>query len=168
MTVLLVLLAMLLFAILWIVFIPVHVRINTDRDLYEISQAGTVKLSFHPYGAPFVRLQALGISLNVSKRGTTPPPSHAKGGATRINRSPAAWRFLVKGIYRSLRLNRLVCAVDLDDVVLNAQLVPVLMLLEGGVVRLSTNFTNRCFLELEMEARLNRVIWVFIRFLIKK
>lgn len=155
--------------ILWIVFVPVYLRINTDLKQYDVSQAGTMTISFHPWQTPFMKMRILGFRVNTGeKKAASPQVSPKKDSEWGIKRSPSAWRYLARGILHSFRLRRLECNVDLDDVVLNAKAVPVLMLLNRGVVNVSTNFQDRCFMFLVMEGRFSKLLWTLIRFYTKK
>lgn len=169
MVALLVLLVLLLLPILWIVFMPLRLRINTDLQQYEVRQPGTLNISFHPRERPFMTMRVFGFSINTEKKAKpVQVPSAHKKQKRGVSRSPSAWRYLIRGIFKSVRLKRLVCTVDIDDVVMDAKLVPVMLLLNRGVVSVSTNSANRYFLLLEIEARLNKALWTFFRFYTKK
>jgi hypothetical protein len=170
MTIIFIILVLLVFMILWVVFVPVYLRINTDVGQYEISQKGTLRFSFHPRESPALRLRVFGFGINMQKKARPPslPASEKKKGKPAVKRSPRAWLDLQRGILRSLRLRKLECAVDLDDVVLTARLVPFLMLLNRGAVSISTNYVDRNFLRVEVEGRINRILWTICRFFIKK
>lgn len=169
MAVVLIVIALLVLFLLWIVFVPVYLRINTDLGQYEISQRGTLKLTLHPWESPVVRLRVIGFSINMQRKAKPPLPATGKKEKRPVvRRSPAAWLRLQRGILRSLRLRRLECSVDLDDVVLTARLVPLLMLINRGAVSISTNYVDRNFLCVEVEGRINRILWTIFRFFIIK
>jgi hypothetical protein len=65
--------------------------------------------------------------------------------------------FLFKGVLNSFRVKRFILNIDVDDVVLNAQLIPILLLVSRGPVSMNTNFNGRNYLDLEVEGRLNKV-----------
>lgn len=169
MTVVLIVLAILVLFLLWIVFVPVYLRINTDLGQYEISQMGTLKLTLHPWDSPVVRLRVFGFGVNMQRKSKPPSPAASKKEKKPVvRRSAAAWLGFQRGILRSLRLRRLECSVDLDDVVLTARLVPLLMLINRGAVSISTNYVDRNFLRVEVEGRINRILWTIFRFFIIK
>src|SRR5690606_14612110 len=85
-----------------------------------------------------------------------------------LKKSAHAWFFLIRKGLSSFRLRKLWLDVDTDDVVLNAQLVPVMMLLNRGPVWMQTNYNGRVSLQLVAEGRLNKLLWAFLRFLTKK
>ena len=155
--------------ILWIVLTPVYVRVNTDLNQYEVSQAGTLKVSFYPWEKPAMRMRVFGVTINmVKKKKKDRPVSGVKKSKSTFKRSPSTWLYLVRGIYKSFQLKRLVCTVDLDDVVLTAQLIPIIVLMNSGVVSVNTNFMDRYFLYLEIKGRVNKLLWTFLRFFIKR
>ena len=170
MTIVFIILVLLVSLILWVIFVPVYLSINTDVSHYEISQTGTLKLSFHPCQSPALRLRVFGFGINMKKkaRPASARPSEKGKGKPAVRRSAAAWLYLQRGLFRSLRLRKLECAVDLDDVVLTARLVPFLMLVNRGAVSISTNYVDRNFLRVEAEGRINRMLWTIFRFYIKK
>jgi hypothetical protein len=162
-----ILLVLLLLLILWVLFTPVYIRVNTDLDEYEIIQAGTMKVAFHPGRTLAIEVRIFGFGVPIGKGEKTTGPPEKKKRKRPGKRSSAAWRFLMRGIYRSFTLRRFVCTVDLDDVVMAAKLVPIILLLNRGAVSFHTNYSNRNFLLLEIEGRLNTLLWTFIRFFTK-
>ena len=167
--ILLVLLIILIGLILWIVFMPVHLKVNTDLSQYEVSQTGTLRIVFHPWQRPAVSMWIFGFRINTDRNEKMKDriARYEKKKRT-IKRSPSAWLYLLQGIYHSFRLKTFVCAVDLDDVVMNAKLVPVVLLLNRGMVSLSTNFTNRNFIYLNLQLKVNKLLWTTFRFYTKK
>lgn len=83
-------------------------------------------------------------------------------------KSPEAWKFLIKGIAKSISIKKLLLNIDTDDVVLNAQLVPVLVMARTKTVNIATNFNGQLYAHVEMDTYLNKVLWIFIQFLTKK
>ena len=167
--ILLVLLILLTVSILWIVFIPVYLKVNTDLNQYEVRQPGTVRIAFHPWQRSAMSMWIFGFRIKMLKDDKTlrPITDREKKKGT-IKRSLSTWLYLLQGIHNSFRLRKLVCSVDLDDVVMNAKLVPVVLLLNRGAVSLSTNFTNRNFLYMDIKVRVNKLLWTIFRFYTKK
>jgi len=58
--------------------------------------------------------------------------------------------------------------MDLDDVVLNARMVPILFFLNTDTVSLNTNFSDRFYFRLEIDARVNKMLWTFFIFYLRK
>lgn len=168
MYVILYLLAILLALILWVVFVPVYMNVDTDKKKYVIRQTGTLNMSFHPGQQPLFEIRAFGINIPITKKIAQEEEKPEKPKKKNKTRSFKTWIFLVKGMAGCFNLNRLVCTFDTNDVVLNAQLVPIIQLLSHRGVHFSMNFNNRNYLSLEVEGHINKMIWVFIRFLFKQ
>ncbi|HEY9489586.1 MAG TPA: hypothetical protein VIQ51_14685, partial [Chryseosolibacter sp.] len=159
---------LIMFLILWIFFIPVCLRIDTDLDRYEVTQAGTLNISFSPHEERRVRLKIFGCNVRISGKKKIRPRTAAKKSRPAIKRSTATWIFLMKGIKKSFRLRKLVWTMDLDDVVLNARMVPILFFLNTDTVSLNTNFSDRFYFRLEIDARVNKMLWTFFIFYLRK
>lgn len=169
MVILFILLTVITALILWVVLTPLHVTVNTDLGQYHISQAGILKMAFHPWQRPPVRMWLLGFRVNiVSKERTVPPTTGRRKKKAAIERPLSSWVYLFRGIYNSFKLKKLVCAIDLDNPVMNAKLIPFILLLNRGVVSLNTNFVNRNFLYLKMHVSVGRILWTTFRFYTKR
>ncbi len=163
------LLVLVIAPILWIVFMPVYMRVDTGRRQYEIGQPGTLAISFHPWQRPFMTMRVFGFRITIVKKEKKDQViRRKKQNKWRIKRSHSAWLYLQRGIIRSMSVKKFICAVDLDDVVMNAQLSPLILFLNRGVVSVSTNFVDRNFICMEVECRLHKLLWTCFRFFTKK
>lgn len=165
--------AILAVLILWIVFVPVYIIMNTRKEFYSIHQAGTFRISLHPNQREFLKVRVLGFTIPRSTNQTVKKKALNEGkvihkGKRRKRKSFAAWQFLFRGILESFECKRLNCTVDSGDVVLNAQLVPLMVAMNRGVVQMSVNFRGESDMDLIILCRTNKVIWTVIRFLTKK
>jgi hypothetical protein len=160
--------ALLIILILWIVFVPVYLKINTNLDRYYVGQYGTVSISFHPGADSPLRLSIFGLDVKSTKGKATKKALVEKRKRRPIRKSPEAWLYLFNGVFNGFKLKRLVCAMDFDDVVLNAQLIPVALFMSRGSVHVNVNFHQEYFLDLLVQVRPNKILWTFIRFLTKK
>lgn len=160
-------LIILVFLFLWIIFAPLHLVLNTACQQYEIFQFGTFSFAFHPRHQAKLAIRIFGISLPVKSKpkAVAEKPARVKPA---FKRSVDAWRFLIVRSLRSIDVRHMELDIDTGDVVTNAKLVPVVFFLSGGPLRLQTNFEGRVFCHIELVAHINRLIWIFFRFLIKK
>jgi hypothetical protein len=55
--------ALLAVLILWIVFMPVYIIVNTRRGVYSIHQALTFRISLHPGQQEFLKAHAFGFAI---------------------------------------------------------------------------------------------------------
>ncbi|HEY0744659.1 MAG TPA: hypothetical protein VGD40_24495 [Chryseosolibacter sp.] len=160
-----------LFPLLWILFMPVNIQVNTQSHLYTIQQTGTVKWSFHPGESPSMKLRILGFPVEINRQAAARKDAREKKRATKskkMRKSMDAWLNFFSRLVSSFRCKRFVCNIDFDDVVLNAQLFPVGPLLSRGPVVLNVNFERNYLLDIWIQARLHRMLWAFIRFYLTK
>lgn len=174
MVIVFILLAVTIALVLWIVLVPLQLIVNTDLGQYQISQSGTVKIAFHPLQQPVMRMWIFGFRIDTVRKEKTGKEKTVRLGADRqkkkaaIKRSLSSWLYLFQGICNSFRLKKFVCTIDLDDPVMNARLIPFILLLNRGVVSLNTNFVNRNFLYLKIDVSVSRILWTTFRFYTKK
>lgn len=171
MVIIYILLILIFSLLLWVVFVPVYLRIDTAMGKYELSQTGTMRMSLCPGEAPLWRMWVLGFKVPITvgeKQRKVPVEKAPVNKKPNFKRSPAKWRYMIRCVLHSITLQRLLCTIDVENVVLNAQLVPVLMLVNRGPVSITTNLNGQYYLHLEVKAQLNKLIWTFIRFLTKK
>jgi hypothetical protein len=149
----------------WLVFTPVVLIADSSNKRIEIRQLGTFRFSWTP-GAP-AEFAILGFRKMINTR-EAEHKQKEPAKKRRLRKSPESWLFLVRGCLKGVSLRKLVLNLDTGDVVLNAQLVPAMVLLSSRDVNLSTNFSGVVYLHMEIEARLNKLLWTGILFLTKK
>jgi hypothetical protein len=157
-------------ATLWIIFVPVNIRVDTKQDLYEVSQPGTLSVSFHPHESSAVRIRVLGYALDPRSRQKRKGVDKKlpKPNSSRRMRSFSAWKHLFRGVIKSFRCRRFNCRVDFEDVVLNAQLSPIAYYASRGSVMLDINFRKEYHLDVWIQVRVYRMLWTFVRFSLTK
>ena len=161
---LLIILCIVISGMSWLIFMPVNIKVDTDRNLYEVSQAGTLTVVLLPGETPVARIRILGLPIGpIGGEARKKEPSSRKVKPP-ARKSILAWMKLMSGVSNSFRLRKLECNVDLCDVLLNAQLFPLAFLISRGHVRIGINFQERYFLSLWIQAYLYRMIWAIIRF----
>ncbi|ERM84684.1 hypothetical protein P872_23530 [Rhodonellum psychrophilum GCM71 = DSM 17998] len=151
----------------WIIFVPIYLKIDTQKELYIISQMGTFHLSFTPGERPNFKVSVFGVLIPESKKYPKKPDIKKKRKPF-LKRSMQSWLFLIKGLLKSFRIKRLVGTFDLDDVLLHSQLYAIYPFINRGPVQLISNLNNNYFLDLIIEGRLNKMLFTFLVFLTKK
>lgn len=164
MGILLTILLILIFLMVWLIFVPVVVEVDTDHHRYQIRQRGTMRFwittDFH------FNLRIFGIKVPLKSKDKTHQPPTAKPIRNRSSLQNKV--ALIKGIFRSITLKWLRLDVDTDDVVFNAQLIPVCLFLSRGPVHLTTNFDGRVYASLRAEIHLYRIGWALLLFSLKQ
>jgi hypothetical protein len=171
MQVLLALLSVFLLLILWIIFMPVLFQVDTENRIYRVNQRGIFDFSLHPGFKPFFRMRIMGFPVTMpaaeEKKEKKPKPK-VKKKKSFIKKSFRTWRGLLKGVIRSFRIRKLRCRINSGDFVLNAKLFSILPVLQSGNSDIQVDFVNHSLLQLELELRINRLIWSGIVFIFKK
>jgi hypothetical protein len=172
MTVLAFILAFLLILVVGFLVIPVSLYIDTDQGRYEVFQRPAFRFFAIIKNETIVpQLQIAGINVPLqSKRKGSIKKARKKSTVKKpgFRRSVSAWRFLVERLLKSFAIRQAVVDLDTDNVVLNAQLVPLFLWASHGPVHLSTNFNGRVYFHLEVRNRPANILWIFLRFLTKK
>jgi len=155
---------------LWITFVPLCIDINSEREWYCLYQPGTFSIHLFPSRGQPWSIRILGFPIkpaNGRKNPKVTKPQRNKRKNT-ARKSVHAWRYLATGVAHSVHVRRFIVDIDLDDVVLHAQMVPILQLVNSQTVTLQTNMSNRSFVDISVVVRLYRMLWTFILFSIKK
>jgi hypothetical protein len=113
---------------IWTIFTPVYLNIDTRKNLYKLSQTGTFHLSFCPGERPLLKMKVFGILIPQSRTSKKTKDKRRPF----IKKTIQAWIFLIKGLVKSLKLKRLAGTVDLDDFVLHSQFCAIAPLFKQG------------------------------------
>ena len=159
--------ALLIALVLWIIFVPIYLQIDTRRGLYELKQTGTVQVSYSPGEKPSFKMKVLGFMIPSSAKPKAKKPKKKKNKPF-FKRSFQTWIFLIKGIIKSFRIKKLIGTADLDNLVLHAQFFAISPTINHGPVMLTSNLNNQYFLNLLIEGKLHKMLYTFVLFLIKK
>ncbi|MBY0433182.1 MAG: hypothetical protein K2U26_03640 [Cyclobacteriaceae bacterium] len=156
----------LLFALIWVLFTPVKLYLDTDTGQYEVRQKGTFHaLAF--YANRFnLRLKILGIQINTEpgKRAPKAKPRQAKTKKG-SQKSIRAWMTFGRQVANAFSLKQLQLDIDTDDVALNAELVPLFYFAQYKDLHLTINFIGRLYARLEVEVRLYKILWAYVKLL---
>jgi hypothetical protein len=166
---LIVLLCLIIFIILWVIFTPLIVRVSNEDNIYEIRQRGTflMKAEFNE-GFRF-HFYVFGFQIpKRTKREKHKPVSTKKQKKQHVfKKSFSKWNTFLGDLRKAVSVKRLVLDIDTGDVVLNAQIFPVLFLLNINQVTLSINFVGRVFVEFIAYIYLHKALWAFINLKLK-
>ncbi len=164
MTVLAIVLIVILFIVSWILLMPLVIDVDTARTSYRVYQTGTFLFSFEKDFKP--RLRVMGLSVPISQH--KQKKAKAKSLEKKKNKiSIHRVRVLIRKIFQSICIKQFHVDIDTDNVVLNAQLIPALVVFSRGPVQLSVNFEGRVYARLLAEVRLYRLAWAFLEFFTK-
>lgn len=158
--------AILVLLILWLLFMPITLLADSMAERYELRQPGTFTMTLRLGPEPFMELRVFGIRIPLTRK------KQGYGGGLekyQLPRRPLRnWIGLIRRSVESLRIRSLVMDIDTGDVVINAELVPIMAHYSRGPISMRTNFQGRVFVHAEIQTRLNRLLWIIIQFLSKK
>jgi hypothetical protein len=173
MTVLTIISALFLILLIGFLFTPVYLYVDTSEERYEAFHSPVFRFSLtiqEHMVLPKLTLLGINIPLPTKEKstGVSQKPATKKAKRTGIKKSFDAWRFLIRESVKSFDIRKVEVDVDTDDVLLNAQLVPVFLWATRGSVKLNTNFNGRVYFHLEVTNLPVKILWIFFRFSIKK
>ena len=167
-----IILALLLILLLGFLFTPVSLYVDTDQGWYEVFQTPVFRFFVViKNGTVVPRLKLAGLNVPLHSKEKIKPVKKTikkRKNKFRLKKSGSAWRFLIERLLRSFDVQRAVVDLDTNNVVLNAQLVPIFYWASHGPVQLSTNFHGRVYFHLEARNRPVRILWTFFPLLTKK
>jgi len=167
-----------LLLILFFLFTPLIISINTEEKLYEVRLKGVLRLHFRFEGDLFqVKGTLFFIPFTISTfNAKQKKDKESKRGLknlyaklAELKSAPTLLRYAFKVLktfnIRYLRLN-----FDTDDFVRNAQLVPYVAYLNSRVenMNLSINFTGESFAVMMIQNRIYKLLIIAAKYLINK
>jgi hypothetical protein len=166
---LIVLLCLITIIVLWVIFMPLVIKVNSDESIYEVRQWGTflVKVEFDEIFRFYFYLFGFEIPKGTENKKRDSVPIRKAKKKTFLKGNFTKWKVFIGNLRKAISVKRLVLDVDTGDVVLNAQAIPALYFLNSRRVTLSTNFIGRVFVEFIAYIYLHRVLWAFIKFKLK-
>jgi len=165
-------LAILLILIIWILFTPIIICIDTLKNEYYIDAKGMCKVSLNTTKIPMV----IDIRMPLKKFSFSPLEKKKKDQKKTQNKHKARTRSKsIKGIVKfiaafikSFELIKLRFNIDTQDYALNAQLVPIFQFLSGKNRFFSTNFNGNTTFQLTLRNQLIRMVKPVIQVVINK
>ena len=162
-----ILIAVITVTLLWILFGPVILFVNTEDKRYSLVLPGIFRASavpsddlffirgsvfFIPYRfSPFKRKKRKGQERREK-------PLREKRGFKPLEGINMGRNFL-----HAFRIRKLHLDIDTDDFTLNAQLIPVFSAVNSENIRLQANFEGKASILLDLRTRLGALMWAFIK-----
>lgn len=151
----------------WIIFIPVILFADTASHRYSVHQLLTFSLAFTPKDSQWIRFKIFGINVSSVQAKEKARPKKKEKKETKQKAKPlASYVRLFKRSLKSLTIKKLVIDLDSGDVVANAKLYPLAILVSNGRnSQMHINFQGQVYAHLEAELRLYVVVGAFIKHL---
>ncbi len=148
--------------ILWILFAPIVLRIDTKMGVYRVRWKGIASFQFSiQEDVPILSLhiwfwkkdfQPLDALSKARK------PNSKKKAKKRKSRKKRNWRRLGLRLLHSFKVRQFDLMLDTDDFVLNSYLYPVFHMLHCKPLQLGINYQGESSLQLRIENRLIRLL----------
>jgi hypothetical protein len=164
--ILLIIISVLLVTLLWILFGPVIIRVDTEDQHYYINLPGILKAAVIPTDILFkIRMRVFFIPFSFDpfapRKRKPRERKPEKRRKRRMSLSKGSGMF--RDMLGAFRIRRLRLDVDTDDEVLNAFLIPAFTAVNSEHIQLSANFEGRALLQMDMRTRLGSLAWVFLK-----
>ena len=153
--------------LLWILFGPVSLFLNTENNRYYLVLPGIFKVMVVPSPDIFrLRVWILFIPFRLNpfqqkkekrKKKTKEPDKRKK--TFRFRGGPQ----IIIDAFRSMRIRKLQMDIDTDDFILNAWLVPVFSMVNSGNIQMKVNFQGHSSLLFDVRTRLGTLLWIVIK-----
>ncbi len=162
-----ILIALILFTLLWLLLGPVIIFVNTEKDAYSVALPGIVKASVYPKDGLFL---IKGSVFFIPYR-FNPFGRRSKKSLKQKEKSPRKKRsFKLRGgmnmgrnILHAIRIRKLHLNVDTNDFTVNAWLIPVFSAVNSENIRLQANFEGEASLLLDLRTSLGALLWAMIK-----
>jgi hypothetical protein len=165
--ILIVIISLFIALLLWLLFVPVTLFLNTDTSRYHLVLPGIFKAVVVPSTTLFyIRIWIFFIPVRFH-------PFQGKAGKTREKpkKSVRKWKLkkfrggkqIISDAIRSIRIRKLSLDIDTDDFMLNAWLIPVFSAVNSRDIQMRVNFEGTSSLLLNMQARIGTLLWIVIR-----
>ncbi|MCP4310623.1 MAG: hypothetical protein GY790_05125 [Bacteroidetes bacterium] len=159
--------ALILITLLWILFGPVIIFLNTESKRYSLSLPGIFRAKVVPTAELFmIRGSVFFIPYRFDpfhrkpkKKKEKPEKPPRKKRSFKLSNGMS----MGKNIMHSFRIRKLHLDIDTDDYALNAWLIPAFSALNSENISLQANFEGNASLLLDLRTRLGALLWAFLK-----
>ena len=150
----------------WILFAPLILKVDTESEDYSVRIPGIIKASvIQDDSEVYMKIRILFVPFRIRPSRFAPTQTKKKPKRKRISTGNLKYRIIAfKDIIRSFRLRNLQINMDTEDFLLNANLVPVLMLAKTDRINLNVNFMDANSLIMDLRNRLANLLWTGIKY----
>lgn len=165
--ILLITVSIILLIILWIIFAPMILSVNTDTGDYSLRIPGIFKVRLITDEDLFyIRARMFFIPFRIDPFRIVQPQIKIKQEVERqAGQVILSYRLrALRELLSSFRLKYLYLDIDTNDVFLNAYLYPVFLFLRSDRIQCATNYLERTRVILDMRNRLASLLWIGIKY----
>jgi len=152
--------------LLWFLFAPVILFLNTDSSRYHLVLPGIFKAVVVPSTDIFyIRVWIFFIPFRIrpfqSKTRKRKEKSRKPGRKWPLKKFTGG-KQMISSVIRSMRIRKLSLEIDTDDFLLNAWLVPFFSSMNSENIQMRVNFEGTSSLILDLRARIGTLLWIVI------
>ena len=158
--------------LLWILFAPLIIRVDSDNQRYSLTLPGIIRASVVPDEELFhIRLWVLFIPIKIDPVGKSMQKADGESKSKKkkprgyLSKRMRARLMAMKEVWHSFRLKKLSLNLDTDDFILNSQLVPVFTTMNSRDVNLMVNYEGDISLFMILKNRMISLLWIGIKYL---
>ncbi len=177
MIILYIILAVLFFLIVWLLFAPLIIYVDSGEGLYYVKIPLLIKLRFVIDDGQYVlrfRIFFIPFDVKTGKKKITEKDDRKERKRRkkkhRINKIlkviPAFLKFL-PGLFRTSRIKKMIINFDTGDYTINARLVPVLAILSRKNISLNVNYSDINTIHLIIQNRLFNIVRLGVSLFLK-
>ncbi len=151
--------------LLWLLFGPVIIFVNTKTNKYHLSLPGIFKAAVVPSkGLVQVRVWIFFIPFRFDPFSMKKKDNKEKKPGRKKKRFRISGGLnMARNLLHAIRIRKLHLDIDTDDVILNARLIPVFSAVNSRNIRMQANFEGNASLLLDVRTRLGALLWAFIK-----
>jgi hypothetical protein len=152
----------------WILLGPVILRLNSDRNQYQLVLPGVIKANVvpsqdlvHIKGWIFFIPFRIDLSKLISGRGKKREEKDKKRKKTRKRSGSLR---MIRSVPDAFQIRRLWLDLDTDDFMLNVWLIPSFSALnKHRNIQMQVNFEGHLFMDLDLRTRIASLLWLIIK-----
>jgi hypothetical protein len=163
-----ILILLLVLLLTWMLLGPLILRLNTDRNQYDLRLPGVIKASVQPsQGLAYIRGWIFFIPFRIDLSKIKSRKGKKKGEVIKNNEGNRKKRVavrMIRNIPGAFNVRRLWIDVDTDDFMLNAWLIPPFSAINNQRnIRMQVNFEGHLFLDLDLRTRIASLLLLMIK-----
>ncbi len=163
-----ILIILLIILLTWILLGPVILRLNSDRNQYQLMLPGVIKASVVPsqdliHIRGWIFFVPFRLDLSKLKKGKGRRKGEEKKKRKKTRKRSGSLR-MIRSIPDAFQIRRLWLDLDTDDFMLNVWLIPSFSALNTHRnIQMQVNFDGQLFMDMDLRTQIASLLWLIIR-----
>ena len=152
----------------WLLLGPVILRLNSDRNQYQLMLPGVIKASVVPsqdliHIKGWIFFVPFRLDLSKLKKGKGRRKGEEKKKRKKTRKRSGSLR-MIRSIPDAFQIRRLWLDLDTDDFMLNVWLIPSFSALNTHRnIQMQVNFDGQLFMDMDLRTQIASLLWLIIR-----